>query len=113
VAGIVVNDRDRNRLEIGSQLAALVKLPQILVDVDGVRRQPPRILGAQDSGIILDQGQAARGRAGDHGEPAVDQRQERRVLYFVFFAAGLLAGGIVVGYFVALPAAVHYLTNFD
>jgi len=45
--------------------------------------------------------------------PAVDQRQERRVLYFVFFAAGLLAGGIVFGYFVALPAAVHYLTNFD
>src|SRR3954451_2400299 len=36
--------------------------------------------------------------------PAVDQRQERRVLYFVFFAAGLLAGGIVFGYFVALPA---------
>jgi sec-independent protein translocase protein TatC len=45
--------------------------------------------------------------------PAVDQRQERRVRYFVFFAAGLLAGGIVFGYFVALPAAVHYLTNFD
>jgi sec-independent protein translocase protein TatC len=45
--------------------------------------------------------------------PAVDQRQERRVLYFVFFAAGLLAGGIIFGYFVALPAAVHYLTNFD
>jgi sec-independent protein translocase protein TatC len=45
--------------------------------------------------------------------PAVDQRQERRVLYFVFFAAALLAGGIVFGYFVALPAAVHYLTNFD
>ena len=45
--------------------------------------------------------------------PAVDERQERRVLYFVFFAAGLLAGGIVFGYFVALPAAVHYLTNFD
>jgi sec-independent protein translocase protein TatC len=45
--------------------------------------------------------------------PAVDQRQERRVLYFVFFAAGLLADGIIFGYFVALPAAVHYLTNFD
>jgi len=45
--------------------------------------------------------------------PAVDQRQERRVRYFVFFAAALLAGGIVFGYFVALPAAVHYLTNYD
>ncbi len=45
--------------------------------------------------------------------PAVDERQERRVRYFVLFAAVLLAGGIVFGYFVALPAAVHYLTNFD
>jgi len=45
--------------------------------------------------------------------PAVDEQQERRVRYFVLFAAVLLAGGIVFGYFVALPAAVHYLTNFD
>lgn len=45
--------------------------------------------------------------------PAVDARQERRVRYFVLFAAVLLAGGIVFGYFVALPAAVHYLTNYD
>ena len=45
--------------------------------------------------------------------PAVDQAQERRVRYFVLFAAVLLASGIVFGYFVALPAAVHYLTNYD
>jgi sec-independent protein translocase protein TatC len=45
--------------------------------------------------------------------PAVDGHQERRVRYFVLLAAGLLAAGIVFGYFVALPAAVHYLTNFD
>ncbi len=45
--------------------------------------------------------------------PAVDGRQERRVRYFVLFAAALLVGGMVFGYFVALPAAVHYLTNFD
>jgi sec-independent protein translocase protein TatC len=45
--------------------------------------------------------------------PAVDARQERRVGYFVVFSAALLAGGMVFGYFVALPAAVHYLTNFD
>lgn len=45
--------------------------------------------------------------------PAVDERQERRVRYFVLFAAVLLAVGIVFGYFVALPAAVHYLTNYD
>jgi sec-independent protein translocase protein TatC len=45
--------------------------------------------------------------------PAADARQERRVRWFTFLASGLLAGGIVFGYFVALPAAVHYLTNFD
>jgi sec-independent protein translocase protein TatC len=45
--------------------------------------------------------------------PAVDEAQERRVRWFAVFAAALLAVGIVFGYFVALPAAVHYLTNFD
>jgi sec-independent protein translocase protein TatC len=45
--------------------------------------------------------------------PAIDQGQERRIRIFVFVASGLLAGGIVFGYFVTLPAAVHYLTNFD
>src|SRR5438477_9160507 len=42
--------------------------------------------------------------------PAVDERSQRRVLYFVFLATGLLVAGIVFRYFVALPAAVHYLT---
>jgi sec-independent protein translocase protein TatC len=45
--------------------------------------------------------------------PAVEQGQERRIRVFVFVAAGLMAGGVVFGYFVTLPAAVHYLTNFD
>jgi sec-independent protein translocase protein TatC len=45
--------------------------------------------------------------------PAVEQGQERRIRIFVVVASGLLAGGIVFGYFVTLPAAVHYLTNFD
>ncbi|HET6943970.1 MAG TPA: twin-arginine translocase subunit TatC [Gaiellaceae bacterium] len=45
--------------------------------------------------------------------PAVEARQERRVLFFVLFASALLVAGIVFGYFVALPAAVHYLTNYD
>src|SRR5437764_3470963 len=44
--------------------------------------------------------------------PAVDERQERRVRYFVFFAAALLAGGILFGYFVAPPPAVPYLAHF-
>src|SRR3954469_20858446 len=45
--------------------------------------------------------------------PALDQHQQRRIVGFVFFASGLLAAGILFGYFVALPAAVHYLTNYD
>src|SRR6266566_2783863 len=45
--------------------------------------------------------------------PAVDEHQARRVRWFVLFASALLAAGIVFGYFVALPAAVHYLTNYD
>jgi sec-independent protein translocase protein TatC len=45
--------------------------------------------------------------------PAVDERSQHRVLAFVFVATALLVCGIVFGYFVALPAAVHYLTNFD
>jgi sec-independent protein translocase protein TatC len=45
--------------------------------------------------------------------PAIDDRQNQRIRVFVFFAALLLGGGIFFGYFVTLPAAIHYLTNFD
>jgi sec-independent protein translocase protein TatC len=45
--------------------------------------------------------------------PAVDAEAEKKVKWFVLLASGLLACGIVFGYFVALPAAVHYLSNFD
>ena len=45
--------------------------------------------------------------------PAFEQRQQRNVALFVLFASLLLVVGIVFGYFVALPAAVHYLTNYD
>jgi sec-independent protein translocase protein TatC len=45
--------------------------------------------------------------------PAVDAHQERRVLGLVVAATALLAGGMVFGYFVALPAAIKFLTNFD
>ena len=45
--------------------------------------------------------------------PALDMGTERKIRIFVFVAAALLACGIVFGYFVTLPAAVHYLTNFD
>jgi sec-independent protein translocase protein TatC len=45
--------------------------------------------------------------------PAIDDFQQRRIVGLVVFASGLLVAGIVFGYFVALPAAVHYLTHFD
>jgi sec-independent protein translocase protein TatC len=45
--------------------------------------------------------------------PAVEPGTERRIRGFALFAAVLLAGGIVFGYYVTLPAAVHYLTNYD
>ena len=45
--------------------------------------------------------------------PAIEKGVERKILGFVLVATVLLAGGIVFGYFVAMPAAVHYLTNFD
>lgn len=45
--------------------------------------------------------------------PAFEETNQRRVIWFVFLATALLVAGIVFGYFVALPAAVHYLTNYD
>src|SRR5207302_4097442 len=45
--------------------------------------------------------------------PAIEEQSQRRVLVFVLIATVLLASGIVFGYFVALPATVHYLTNYD
>jgi sec-independent protein translocase protein TatC len=45
--------------------------------------------------------------------PAIDERTERMVVSFVLLATALLVAGILFGYFVALPAAVHYLTNYD
>jgi len=45
--------------------------------------------------------------------PAVTEHTQRTVAAFSVFAALLLAGGIAFAYYVALPAAVHFLTNFD
>jgi|SRR5690242_7548274 len=45
--------------------------------------------------------------------PALEESNQRRIIGFVFLASGLLVAGIVFGYFIALPAAVHYLTNYD
>lgn len=45
--------------------------------------------------------------------PAVEERLQRKVMSAVFFASVLLAGGIAFGYFVVLPKAVNFLTNYD
>jgi sec-independent protein translocase protein TatC len=45
--------------------------------------------------------------------PAFAPRIERTVLGFVAFATALFAVGVAFGYEVALPAAVHFLTNYD
>ncbi len=45
--------------------------------------------------------------------PAFEEHNQRLVAYFVLLSTALLACGLAFGYFVALPAAVHFLTNYD
>lgn len=45
--------------------------------------------------------------------PAFDKSHERLLKAFVLLASALLVGGVAFGYFVALPAATHFLTNYD
>jgi sec-independent protein translocase protein TatC len=45
--------------------------------------------------------------------PALERHSQRVVVGLAAFATLLAAGGLVFGYFVALPAAVHFLTNYD
>jgi sec-independent protein translocase protein TatC len=45
--------------------------------------------------------------------PAVDPAVERRVFGLALFAALLGAAGVAFGYWVLLPRAVHFLTNYD
>jgi len=45
--------------------------------------------------------------------PAMMESTQRVVGAFVLFATVLLVGGIAFGYWIALPAAVHFLTNYD
>src|SRR3977135_3779897 len=44
--------------------------------------------------------------------PAFDASSERRVLTLVGFATALGAGGLMFGYFILLPRAVHWLTSY-
>lgn len=45
--------------------------------------------------------------------PAFDKGIERRVLGLVAAATALGAAGLAFGYFILLPRAVHWLTNYD
>jgi len=45
--------------------------------------------------------------------PAFDERYQRSVGILVVFAAALSVAGIAFGYFIVLPPAVHFLTNYD
>src|SRR5260221_11687561 len=45
--------------------------------------------------------------------PAFDPNSERRVLGLVAFATVLGASGLAFGYWILLPRAVHWLTNYD
>ncbi|HUZ81944.1 MAG TPA: twin-arginine translocase subunit TatC [Gaiellaceae bacterium] len=45
--------------------------------------------------------------------PAVEKTHERMLQAFVFLATALMVTGVVFGYYIALPAAAKFLTNFD
>jgi sec-independent protein translocase protein TatC len=45
--------------------------------------------------------------------PALQEHTQRVVAMFVVVAAVLIAAGVSFGYWIALPAAVHFLTNYD
>jgi sec-independent protein translocase protein TatC len=45
--------------------------------------------------------------------PAMQEHTQRIVAGFALMATVLLAGGVAFGYWIALPAAVHFLTNYD
>ena len=45
--------------------------------------------------------------------PAFEENSQRVVAVFVAFATALLVGGVAFGYWLVLPKALHFLTNFD
>jgi sec-independent protein translocase protein TatC len=45
--------------------------------------------------------------------PAVEQHTQRVVSLFVVVATGLFAAGVAFGYYVVLPKALTFLTNYD
>jgi sec-independent protein translocase protein TatC len=45
--------------------------------------------------------------------PAFDRSAERKVLLLAVFAGALAAAGLAFGYWILLPRAIHFLTNYD
>ncbi len=45
--------------------------------------------------------------------PAMEEHSQRIISLFVVFAGVMVVAGIVFGYYVALPSAIGFLTNFD
>jgi sec-independent protein translocase protein TatC len=45
--------------------------------------------------------------------PAFEERHQRSMATLVAFATALGVGGVAFGYWLILPAAVHFLTNYD
>ena len=45
--------------------------------------------------------------------PAVEEHKQRVVAVFVAFASVLFAGGLMFAYWVVLPPALHFLTDYD
>src|SRR3954451_18596449 len=45
--------------------------------------------------------------------PAIDEHSQRSIVGLTAFATMLAVAGLTFGYFVALPAALHFLTNYD
>jgi sec-independent protein translocase protein TatC len=45
--------------------------------------------------------------------PAFEENSQRVVAVFVALATGLLVGGVAFGYWIVLPKALGFLTNFD
>ncbi|MFL5923451.1 MAG: twin-arginine translocase subunit TatC [Gaiellaceae bacterium] len=45
--------------------------------------------------------------------PAIEEHRQRSIAVMVGFATVLALGGVAFGYYVILPPAIHFLTNYD
>jgi sec-independent protein translocase protein TatC len=45
--------------------------------------------------------------------PAFEEHRQRGILTVVLFATALGLGGVAFGYWIVLPPAIHFLTNYD